>query len=90
MAHLDRGWRDQTKVRPRAVWSARALAAGWVVCRLPAIAYASHPAGRIHIWIGLLVFALAFSAAWLVFALIDRLRTPRSRGKPEQAGGNPP
>ena len=68
-------------MRPRAVWSARVIAAGWVVCGLPAIAGANHPAGRIDIWIGLLVFALAFLAVSVVGALIDRRRTLRTRDR---------
>ena len=54
-------------------------AVGLVLFGLPATASANHPSGRTDIWIGLLVFALAFSAVWVVGALIDRRRTLRTR-----------
>ena len=72
-------------MRPGVVWSARVIAAGWVVCSLPAIAYANHPAGRVDVWIGLLVFALVFLAVWVGSALIDRRRTLRARDRRKEA-----
>ena len=75
-------------MRPRAIWSARAIAAGWVVCGLPAIADASHRAGRIDVWIGLLVFALVFLAVWVGSALVDRRRTLRARDRRKEGGAS--
>lgn len=71
-------------MRPRALGSGSAIAAG-VVCGLPAIAYASHPAGRIDLWIGLLVFALVFLAVRAGFVLIDRRKTLRARDGRKEA-----
>ena len=71
-------------MRPRAVGLGSAIAAG-LVSGLPAVAYASHPAGRIHIWIGLLVFALVFLAVWVGSALLDRRRTLRARDRRKEA-----
>ena len=71
-------------MRPRAVGLGSAIAAG-LVSGLPAVAYASHPAGRIDMWIGLLVFALVFLAVWVGSALIDRRRTLRARDRRKEA-----
>lgn len=60
---------------PRAVGLTSLMAVGVVLFGLPANAFANHPAGRTDIWIGVLVFALAFLAVSVVFALVDRRRT---------------
>ena len=57
---------------------------GLLVLALPAVARANHPAGRVDIWIGLIVLALPSVVVWAASALRERRRTPRIQ---EQASG---
>lgn len=64
---------------PGPIGAVRVIAVGIVVLGLPVVAYANHPAGRVDVWIGLLVLGLPSLAVWVVSRLIDRRRTRRIR-----------